>query len=84
MKLVAYRGKNKYAGKWRIMLTDSTTKDEIERIFKQNPLMTFWPEPKARPRDLFDVGWRAEALPFAYSDVFKNAGHTIEAEMTEI
>jgi len=83
-KLIAFRGKNKYAGKWRIMLTDSATKDEIERIFKQYPLVTFWPEPKARPRDLFDVAWKMETLPFAYSDVFKNAGHTIEAEVTEI
>ena len=83
-KLIAYRGKNKYASKWRIILTDSPSKDAVELIFKQNPLITFWPEPKARPRDLFDVGWKIEALPFAYSDVFKNAGHTIEAEVTEI
>jgi hypothetical protein len=83
-KLIAFRGKNKYAGKWRIMLIDATTKDEIERIFKQNSLVTFWPEPKARPRDLFDVAWKIDALPFAYSDVFKNAGHTIEAEVTGI
>ncbi|KKW22359.1 MAG: hypothetical protein UY62_C0006G0006 [Parcubacteria group bacterium GW2011_GWF2_50_9] len=83
-KLIAYRGKNKYAGKWQIILTDSPSKDAVELIFKQNPLITFWPEPKARPRDLFDVGWKIEALPFAYSDVFKNAGYTIEAEVTEI
>jgi hypothetical protein len=83
-KLIAYRGKNKFGGKWRVIFLDSATKDAVELIFKQNPLVTFWPEPKARPRDLFDVCWKVETLPFAYSDVFKNAGYTIEAEVTEI
>jgi len=83
-KLIAYRGKNKYAAKWRVDLTDSSAKDAVELIFKQNPLITFLPEPKARPRDLFDVGWMIDNLPFAYSDVFKSAGYSIEAEVTEI
>lgn len=83
-KLVAYRGKNKYTSRWKIILVDSDVKDVVEQIFKQNPLVTFWPEPKSKPRDLFDIGWKMESLPFAYSDVLKTAGYTIEAEMTEI
>ena len=83
-KLIAWRGRNKYASKWRITLADTDSKDATELIFRENPLITFWPEPKARPRELFDVGWKAETLPFSYSSVFKNAGHTIEAEMEEI
>ncbi|OGS32987.1 MAG: hypothetical protein A2218_10395 [Elusimicrobia bacterium RIFOXYA2_FULL_53_38] len=83
-KLIAFRGKNKYSSRWRIVLTDPVAKDTLENIFRLNPLVTFWPEPKARPRNLFNVGWKTEALPFEYSDVFKSAGHTIEAEVTEI
>jgi len=83
-KLIAYRGKNKYASRWRVTLADPASKDTVELLFRQNPLVTFWPEPNARPRDLFDVGWKIEALPYAYTDVFKPAGHTIEAEVTEI
>lgn len=83
-KLVAFRGRDKYASRWTVRLVGQPSKDEVERIFRQNPLVTFWPEPKARPRHLFDVGWKIEALPFAYSDVFKDAGHTLEGEVTEI
>jgi len=83
-KLIAYRGKNKYASRWRLTLADPASKDAVELLFRQNPLVTFWPEPNARPRELFDVGWKIEALPYAYTDVFKPAGHTIEAEVTEI
>ena len=83
-KLVAFRGSDKYASRWTVRLVGQPSKDEVERIFRQNPLVTFWPEPKARPRHLFDVGWRIEALPFAYSDVFKDAGHTLDGEVTEI
>ena len=83
-KLVAYRGKDKYFARWRVLLAEQATRDEVERVFKQNPLVTFWPEPKARPRDLFDVGWKAEALPLPYSEALKGAGFTIESEMEEI
>jgi hypothetical protein len=83
-KLVAFRGRDKYASRWTVRLVGQPSKDEVERIFRQNPLVTFWPEPKARPRHLFDVGWRIEALPFAYSDVFKDAGHTLDGEVAEI
>lgn len=83
-KLVAFRGKDKYASRWSVRLVDKGAKDEAERIFRQNPLVTFWPEPKFRPRALFDVGWRLEEIPFPYTDVLKPAGHTLEAEMEEI
>lgn len=83
-KLVAFRGKDKYASRWSVRLVDQAAKDEAERIFRQHPLVTFWPEPKFRPRALFDVGWKLEEIPFPYSDVLKPAGHTLEAEMEEI
>jgi hypothetical protein len=83
-KLVSYRGKDKYASRWRVLLVDAATKDLLEQVFKKNPFVTFWPEPKARPRNLFDVGWKVEALPFSYSDIVKTAGHTVEADMEEI
>jgi hypothetical protein len=82
--LITFRGRNKYASRWRVSLVSRDVKDEIVEVFKDNPEVTFWPEPKTRPRDLFDVGWTIETLPFPYSDVFKEAGHTIEAEMTEL
>jgi len=83
-KLVAYRGKNKYSARWSTKLTDPATKDAVETAFKLNPLVTFWPEPGAKPRELYDVGWKAETFPYSYSDVYKAAGYTIEAEVTEI
>lgn len=83
-RLIAYRGKHKYGSKWQISLADSTTKDQVEAIFRNYPLVTFWPEPGAKPRELFDVGWKAETLPYPYTDSFKSAGYTIESEMTEI
>jgi len=83
-KLVAFRGKDKYASRWTVRLVDRSTKDELERIFRQNPFVTFWPEPGFRPRDLFDVGWKLEELPFTYTDVVKTAGHTLESDMEEI
>ncbi len=83
-RLVAYRGKDKYVSRWTLRLLDAAAKDELERLFRQNPLVSFWPEPGFRPRDLFDVGWRLEELPFPYTDVLKPAGHTMEAEMEEI
>lgn len=83
-RLVAYRGKDKYVSRWTVRLLDAASKDELERLYRQNPLVTFWPEPGFRPRDLFDVGWKIEELPFAYTDVLKPAGHTLEAEMEEL
>jgi hypothetical protein len=83
-KLIAFRGANKYASRWTITLVDSAKKDELETVFKQNALVTFYPEPKYRPRDIFDVAWKMEELPFAYTEPVKTAGHTVEGEMTEI
>lgn len=83
-KLVAFRGKDKYVSRWIVRLLERASKDELERLFRQNPFVTFWPEPGFRPRDLFDVGWKLEELPFAYTDVLKPAGHTLESEMEEI
>jgi hypothetical protein len=83
-KIVSYRGRDKYTSRWSVVNISKELKDTIEDAFKDNALVTFWPEPKYRTRDLFDVAWKVETIPFSYSDVFKNAGHTIEAEMDEI
>jgi len=82
-KLITFRGRDKYTSRWRVSQVARENKDLIEQVFKENPLVTFWPEPKYRPRDLFDVGWSVETIPFAYSDVVKTAGYTLEAEMKE-
>ncbi len=83
-KLVAYRGRDKYASRWRVSQVEKDRKDLIEQVFKDNPLVTFWPEPKYRPRDLFDTGWSVETIPFPYSELVKTAGYTMEGEMTEV
>ena len=83
-KLIAYRGKDKYGSHWEISQVAQADKDNLEAVFKANPLITFYPEPKTRPRDLFNVGWNMEALPFPYSDVVKGAGYSVEGEMTEV
>lgn len=82
-KIVAYRGRDKYTSRWTVVNISKDLKDTIESAFKANALVTFWPEPKFRTRDLFDVAWKVETIPFSYSDIFKNAGHTVESEMTE-
>ena len=56
----------------------------VEQVFKDNPLVSFWPEPKYRSRDLFDVGWSVETIPFAYTDLVKTVGYTMDGEMAEI
>lgn len=83
-KIVAYRGRDKYTSAWTVVQVSKDLKDLLEKTFKANALVTFWPEPKFRTRDLFDVTWNLEAIPFPYTDIFKTAGHTIEAEMAEI
>lgn len=83
-KIVAYRGRDKYMSRWTVTQVSKELKDVLEEVFKTNALVTFWPEPKFRTRDIFDVAWKLEEIPFPYTDLFKNAGHTIEAEMTEI
>ncbi|KKW22406.1 MAG: hypothetical protein UY62_C0005G0003 [Parcubacteria group bacterium GW2011_GWF2_50_9] len=83
-KLISFRGKNKYSARWTVSLIEQLDKDALEKIFTDNPVITFWPEPKYRPRDLFDAAWRLEALPFPYTDVVKDSGHTIDCEMEEI
>ena len=70
--------------RWTVEQVSKDLKDVLEETFKANALVTFWPEPKFRTRDLFDVAWKLEEIPFPYTDLFKNAGHTIEAEMTEV
>lgn len=83
-KIIAYRGRDKYMSRWTVEQVSKELKDILEEAFKDNALVTFWPEPKFRTRDLFDVAWKLEEIPFPYTDVFKTAGHTIESEMTEI
>lgn len=83
-KVVAFRGRDKYLARWSVTLVSKELKDAIESAFKANALVTFWPEPKFRTREIFDVAWRIEEIPFPYTEIFKNAGHSIEAEMTEI
>jgi len=70
--------------RWSVNLVSKDLKDAIEEAFKANALVTFWPEPKFRTREIFDVAWRIEEIPFPYTEIFKKAGHSIEAEMTEI
>lgn len=83
-KIVAYRGRNKYASEWSVVQVSKDLRDLLESTFENNALVTFWPEPKFRTRDLFDVTWNIEEIPFPYTDIFKTAGHSIEAEMAEI
>jgi hypothetical protein len=67
-----------------VTLVEKELKDILEEVFRANALVTFWPEPKFRTRDIFDVAWKVEEIPLSYTELFKNAGHTIEAEMTEV
>ena len=83
-KVVAFRGRDKYASRWTVTLIPKELKDVLEAVFKANALVTFWPEPKFRTRDIFDVAWKIEEIPFSYTDLFKHAGHTVDTEMTEI
>jgi hypothetical protein len=83
-KVVAYRGRDKYNSRWTVTLVSEDLKDALEQAFTENALVTFWPEPKFRTRDIFDVAWKVEEIPLSYTELFKNAGHTIEAEMTEV
>jgi hypothetical protein len=83
-KLVAFRGEDKFGARWTTTLVPQSIKDTLEGIFKANPLVTFYPEPKSRPRDLFSVAWAIQQIPFAYTDVVKAAGYTLEGEMTEV
>ncbi|MCG3204866.1 MAG: hypothetical protein KCHDKBKB_01583 [Elusimicrobia bacterium] len=83
-KVVAYRGRDKYSSRWTVTLVEKELKDVLEQAFKENALVTFWPEPKFRTRDIFDVAWKVEEIPLSYTELFKNAGHTVDAEMTEI
>ncbi|MCG3206151.1 MAG: hypothetical protein KCHDKBKB_02878 [Elusimicrobia bacterium] len=83
-KIVAFRGCDKYMSRWTVEQVSKDLKDVLEETFKTNALVTFWPEPKFRTRDIFDVAWKLEEIPFPYTDLFKTAGHTIEAEMSEV
>jgi hypothetical protein len=69
--------------RWTVEQVSKELKDILEETFKTNALVTFFPEPKFRTRDLFDVAWKIEEIPLSYTELFKNAGHTIEAEMLE-
>ncbi|MBI2069460.1 MAG: hypothetical protein HYT79_02580 [Elusimicrobia bacterium] len=83
-KLIVFRGRDKYSSRWQATQLPQELKDQILKVFRENPLVTFWPEPKFRTRDFFDVAWRVEEIPFPYTDVVKGAGHTLESEMTEV
>ncbi|PJA16823.1 MAG: hypothetical protein CO113_03335 [Elusimicrobia bacterium CG_4_9_14_3_um_filter_62_55] len=83
-KLISFAGVHKYASRWVISRLNTPTKDALEAVFAEQRQITFWPEPKARPRDIFDVAWTLEELPFPYSETVKGAGHTVEAEMVEL
>lgn len=83
-KMVAFRGRDKYGSKWKTLLVRQADRDTVEAAFKQNPLITFYPEPGSSPRNLFNVGWTLASLPLSYTDRLKLAGYTIEADMEEI
>jgi len=83
-KLVTYRLANKYSASWKIILTDETTTNKIRDVFINEPLITFWPEPKTKPSELYNVSWAVDVLSYPYTSQFKNAGYTISVEMTEL
>jgi hypothetical protein len=83
-KLIAFRGEDKFGARWTTTLVPQSVKDTLESIFKANPLVTFYPEPKSRPRDLFNVAWKINEINFPYSDVVKAAGYSLDGEMTEV
>ncbi|MBI4063463.1 MAG: hypothetical protein HY401_04090 [Elusimicrobia bacterium] len=83
-KLIVFRGRDKYSSRWQATQLPQELKDQILKVFRENPLVTFWPEPKFMTRDFFDVAWRVEEITFPYTDVVKGAGHTLESEMTEV
>lgn len=83
-KLISYRGKHKYKSNWAVSILDTTTKDSVEAIWATRPQVTFWPEPSARPLDLFDVGWMMAELPFPYTVKVKGTGFSINADVEEI
>ena len=82
--MVTYRGRDKYSSKWTVSQVSEGLKEQMIGAFKDNPVVTFWPEPKFKTREIYDVAWSIEDISFPYSDLFKNAGRTIEAEMTEV
>ncbi|MBI4395870.1 MAG: hypothetical protein HY548_02160 [Elusimicrobia bacterium] len=81
--LIAYRGSHKFTARWGVSLVDAAKKDELEKVYRDHPLVTFYPEPKARPRDIFDVAWKMESMPFPYTERLKTAGFSVDAEMIE-
>lgn len=83
-KLISYRGENKYNAKFRILFVDENTAEKLKTTFKNEPFITFWPEPKTKPSEFYDVSWNMETFSYPYSSQFKLAGYTIEAEMTEL
>jgi len=83
-KMVTYRGRDKYSSKWTVSQVSEDLKERLISAFKGHPVVTFWPEPKFKTREIYNVAWSIEDISFPYSDLFKNAGRTIEAEMTEV
>ena len=63
-KLINYRGRNKYASRWSVSQVPTEIKDQILKTYKENGLVTFWPEPSLRPDEIFDVGWQVMEIPF--------------------
>jgi len=83
-RLISFAGVVKYAARLRWALVDQTTKDALAQVFAAIRQVTLWPEPAARPRELFDVGWKSEDMPHPYTDKHKNAGLSVEVSVEEI
>jgi hypothetical protein len=83
-RLVSFAGISKYGARWRTALLSGADKDVLEKAFRDNRQITFWPEPASRPREIFDVGWTKDDLPHPFTDVVKGAGHSVEAEVEEV
>ncbi|MFA5138326.1 MAG: hypothetical protein WC728_03755 [Elusimicrobiota bacterium] len=83
-RLISFAGVAKYAARLRWALVEQATKDALAQVFTAIRQVTLWPEPVARPRDLFDVGWKSDDLPHPYTDKHKDAGLTIEVSVEEI
>lgn len=83
-KLLSYRGSSKYQSKWKVITLDKELTEKLKDIFKNEPFVTFWAEPRTKPAELFDVSWNMSAFAYIYSSQFKGAGYDIEVEMTEL
>lgn len=83
-KLITFNGVKKYGSTWTISRIPEGTLADLLTIFEGQRQVTFWPEPGAKPRELFDVAWAVEEMPHPYSELVKTDGHTVEGAMTEL